>query len=57
MGGDGRWIEEDLGEGRRRFRRGDTCVMTYASRIAHIDPFNESVKPTLRTVGKPYKCR
>lgn len=38
-------IEEDLGNGRRRFRQGQRCVETRDSRMAQIDPFNQSVSP------------
>lgn len=56
MGGE-HWEEERMGDGRTLFRRGDTCFNVYQSRLATIDPMNESAKPTLKSVGAPYKCR
>ena len=38
-------IEEDLGNGRRRFRQGRRCVEVRDARMAQIDPFNQSVSP------------
>jgi hypothetical protein len=56
MGGDGRWEEEIMGEGRRRMRRGNTCVDVQRSRNAELNPFNESVAPTPWSVTSPYTC-
>jgi hypothetical protein len=36
-------IEEDLGQGRRRFRQGTRCVDVREARMSQIDPFNQSV--------------
>lgn len=36
-------VEEDLGQGRRRFRQGTRCIETRDARMAQIDPFNQSV--------------
>lgn len=35
-------IEESLGDGRRRFRRGDDCAIVRPSRIGQLMPFNEA---------------
>ncbi len=42
---DGPLVEEDLGNGRRRFRQGRRCVEVRDSRMAQVDPFNQSVSP------------
>lgn len=46
VGTDGPLSVEDLGEGRKRYRRGTRCVEVHDARIASIDPFNESVRPS-----------
>ncbi len=67
-GGAGAWIEESSSDNRAQavgaqgdrrtvFRRGDTCVESFKSRTADVDPFNASMLPTPRMWGKPYKCR
>lgn len=68
-GGAGAWVEENVpdnraeavgaqGDHRSVFRRGDTCVEVFRSRITDIDPFNGNVAPrTVKMVGKPYKCK
>jgi hypothetical protein len=38
-------IEENLGNGRLRLRRGRDCVELRDSRMAQVDPFNQSVSP------------
>jgi hypothetical protein len=43
---DTRVIEQDLGNGRGRFRQGDRCVEVHDSRSAQIDPFNPSAATT-----------
>lgn len=43
--GNGPLIEENLGNGRLRLRRGRDCVELRDSRMAQIDPFNQSVSP------------
>ncbi|MBT9487973.1 MAG: hypothetical protein IV093_10740 [Rubrivivax sp.] len=43
-------IEEDLGNGRRRFRQGRRCAEVRDSRAAQIDPFNQSVSPVPKQV-------
>ena len=65
----GAWVEENVpdnraeavgaqGDHRSVFRRGDTCVEVFRSRITDIDPFNGNVAPrTVKMVGKPYKCK
>jgi len=50
MGGDDRLIEEPLGDGRIRYRRGSDCIVVHPARGALIDPFNQSSSPTPRTV-------
>jgi len=39
---------EDLGGGRRRIYQGTRCVEVHDARIATIDPFNQSVLPSLK---------
>lgn len=68
-GGAGAWVEENVpdnraeavgaqGDHRSVFRRGDTCVEVFRSRITDVDPFNGNVAPrTVKMVGKPYKCK
>lgn len=46
VGGTGPVTIEDLGGGRRRLRQGNRCVEVHDARIASIDPFNESVRPS-----------
>ena len=43
---DTRVVEEDLGDGRRRFRQGANCVIVKQSRIAQLMPFNEAAART-----------
>lgn len=47
---DGPLVEEDLGNGRRRFRQGRRCVEVRDSRMAQVDPFNQSVSPVPKQV-------
>jgi hypothetical protein len=68
-GGAGAWVEERtsdnraqavgaLGDRRSVFRRGDTCVEVFRSRIADTDSFNANVAPrAVSMLGKPYKCK
>ncbi|WP_198937940.1 hypothetical protein, partial [Pelomonas sp. KK5] len=48
--GDGALHEEALGPGRNRFRQGSSCVETAQSRIAQIDPMNETMRGSPRLV-------
>jgi len=50
MGGDNRLIEEPLGDGRIRYRRGSDCIVVHLARSGLIDPFNQSASPTPRLV-------
>jgi len=43
--GNGPLVEENLGNGRLRLRRGRDCVELRDSRMAQVDPFNQSVSP------------
>lgn len=36
------WVEEVLGDGRTRWRRGDECVLVKPARDAELDSFNQS---------------
>lgn len=68
-GGAGAWVEESTSDNRAQavgaqgdrrsvFRRGDTCVEVFRSRIADTDSFNGNVAPrTVSMLGKPYKCK
>jgi hypothetical protein len=47
---DGPLVEEDLGNGRKRFRQGRRCVEVRDSRMAQVDPFNQSVSPVPKQV-------
>ncbi len=38
--------EEPMADGRRRIRKGQGCVEVHDARIAAIDPFSESVRPS-----------
>jgi hypothetical protein len=38
----GPMVEEDLGQGRRRFRQGRRCVEVRDSRMAQVDPIGQS---------------
>lgn len=44
-------IEEDFGDGRRRFRQGANCVIVKQSRIGQLMPFNEAAARTPSLVG------
>lgn len=48
---DTRVVEEDLGDGRRRFRQGANCVIVKQSRIGQLMPFNEAAARTPSLVG------
>ncbi len=48
---DTRVIEEDLGDGRRRFRQGDKCVIVRQSRIGQLMPFNDAAARSPSLVG------
>jgi hypothetical protein len=50
MRGDDRLVEEPLGAGRIRYRRGSECALVTPARGAAIDPFNQSTSPTPRLV-------
>jgi hypothetical protein len=50
MAGDDRLVEEPLGDGRIRFRRGSDCIVMQRARSALVDPFNQSTSPTPRLV-------
>lgn len=39
------WVEEPLGEGRVRYRRGSECIEVRPARIDQLDPFNRSALP------------
>jgi hypothetical protein len=39
---DGHTVEESLGDGRRRIRQGDRCVIVTPSRATQLFPFNDS---------------
>jgi hypothetical protein len=41
-------VIEDLGGGRRRMRKGNDCVEVHDARIAGIEPFNQSVSPSMK---------
>jgi len=47
--GSDRLIEEPLGDGRIRFRKGSDCVEVHPSRDGALDPFNEAALPKLRS--------
>ena len=40
LGSDDTLTEEDMGNGRRRFRKGAACVDVHDTRIAHLNPFD-----------------
>ena len=48
---DTRVIEEDLGDGRRRFRQGDQCVIVQPSRIGQLRPFDDAAARSPSLVG------
>ena len=48
---DTRVIEEDLGNGRRRIRQGDKCVIVQPSRIGQMMPFNDAATRSPSLVG------
>ena len=48
---DTRVIEEDLGDGRRRIRQGDKCVIVQPSRIGQLMPFNDAAARSPSLVG------
>ncbi|CAM3822722.1 hypothetical protein [Roseateles saccharophilus] len=68
-GGTGDWVEESTSDNRAQavgaqgdhrsvFRRGNTCVEVFRSRITDMDSFNGNVAPRgVSMLGKPYKCR
>lgn len=68
-GGAGAWVEESTSDNRAQavgaqgdhrsvFRRGDTCVEVFRSRITDTDSFNGNVAPrTVSMLGRPYKCK
>lgn len=49
VGGDGRLVEEDLGNGRRRYRQNGQCIETTATRASQLFP--EDTLPRPRLVG------
>jgi hypothetical protein len=50
LGSDGPLIVEEMGEGRKRYRKGQRCVEVHDARIATIDPFNESFRTSPKQV-------
>lgn len=56
LGGDGRWVEEQMDNDRRRLRRGNLCVDIARSRQVLTNPFNQSVAPLMAEFGQPYRC-
>jgi hypothetical protein len=56
LGDDGRWIEERMDGDFVRLRRGNTCVNLHRGRGAALQPFNESVVPTLWGATPAYRC-
>lgn len=48
---DTRVIEESLGDGRKRIRRGADCVIVTPSRIGQLMPFNDAATRTPASVG------
>jgi hypothetical protein len=54
LGGDGRRSEENLGDGRIRFRSGADCVIAEESRAGQLDPMSQTNRPAPRGV-KPCK--
>lgn len=48
---DTRVIEEDLGDGRQRFRQGDKCVIVRQSRIGQLRPFDDAAARSPSLVG------
>lgn len=68
-GGAGAWVEESTSDNRAQavgaqgdhrsvFRRGDTCIEVFRSRITDTDSFNGNVAPrTVSMLGRPYKCK
>jgi hypothetical protein len=50
--GDGREVVEDLGEGKKRVRRGSHCTIVQRSRAAELDPTMQSFRPTPALMGK-----
>lgn len=50
MGGDQQIIEEPMGDGRMRLRRGSKCAEVHLARSGQLEPFDESVRPTPRLV-------
>ncbi|HQC96195.1 MAG TPA: hypothetical protein PK306_10850 [Aquabacterium sp.] len=52
LGGPDHIVEERLGDGSVRFRRGDACVVVRPNQAERLDPWNASVLPKARGVEK-----
>jgi hypothetical protein len=48
LGSEGRRTEENLGDGRIRFRSGADCVVTHESRAGQLDPMSQTTRPAPR---------
>jgi hypothetical protein len=48
LGSDSRRTEENLGDGRIRFRSGADCVIVYESRAGQLDPMSQTTRPAPR---------
>jgi hypothetical protein len=48
LGSDGRRTEENLGDGRIRFRSGADCVEAHESRAGQLDPMSQTTRPAPR---------
>lgn len=44
LGSDDTLREEDLGDGRRRFRKGAACIDVHGTHIAQLNPFDERLR-------------
>lgn len=47
LGGDGRATEENLGDGRRRFRQNGRCLLSQPTRASQLNPFGQVAMPNL----------
>jgi hypothetical protein len=50
LGSDSRSTEENLGDGRIRFRSGADCVIVHESRAGQLDPMSQTTRPAPRGV-------
>ena len=48
LGSDSRSTEENMGDGRIRFRSGADCVIAHESRAGQLDPMNQTTRPAPR---------